>query len=422
MNWSTCSMRNSDPSEILVTGVGVTTAIGQGKSDFVAALLEGRSNFGVMQRPGRQHAIPETKEVSSQFLGAEIASLSVPDVVPQNILRTASFSGRVALTTLHEAWTDAQLEQVDPERIGLVVGGSNFQQRELAQAHAAYREKPQFLRPTYGLSFMDSDVCGMCAEVFGIQGLAYTVGGASASGQLAILQAIQAVESGQVDVCIALGALMDLSSWECQAFRSMRAMGSDTFAQEPELACRPFDRRRDGFIFGESCGAVSLERASTAQRKVKPYARIASWALRMDGNRSANPSVEGEANVINQALNKAGLRPKDIDYINPHGTASPLGDETELRAFSQCGLEPSYINTTKSLTGHGLSAAGVVEIIATVLQMKAGELHPSRNLEDPIDTRYNWVRGAAVRHNIRRALKMSMGFGGINSAVCLERI
>jgi malonyl-ACP decarboxylase len=416
-------MQNSENTEILLTGVGVTTAVGQGKSDFITALLHGQSNFGVMKRPGRQHEAASPDRVSQPFLGAEIASLSVPDVVPRTLLRTASFSGRVALTTLHEVWNDAGLEQVDPTRIGLVVGGSNFQQRELAQAHATYRERPQFLRPTYGLSFMDSDVCGMCAEVFGIQGLAYTVGGASASGQLAVLQAIQAVASEQVDVCIALGALMDLSSWECQAFRSLGAMGSDTFAQAPELASRPFDKRRDGFIFGESCAAVALERASTARRdKVDPYARISGWALRMDGNRKANPSVEGEVSVIEQALHKAGLEPKDIDYINPHGTGSPLGDETELQAFARCGLEAAHINTTKSIVGHGLSAAGVVELVATVLQMRARELHPSRNLEHPIDDRYNWVRHSSVPHTIVRALKMCMGFGGINSAVCLERM
>jgi len=418
-----CCMQSSDSAQILVTGLGVTTAIGQGKSDFIAALLKGQSNFGVMKRPGRQHPPRAQETTCSRFLGAEIPSLCVPDVVPPNLLRTASLSGKVALATLHEAWNDAGLAQVDPTRIGLIVGGSNFQQRELAQTHDAYRERKRFLRPTYGLSFMDSDVCGMCAEVFGIQGLAYTVGGASASGQLAIVQAIHAVESGQVDVCIGMGALMDLSSWECQAFRSLGAMGSDTFAQEPSLACRPFDKRRDGFIFGESCGAVAIEKASTARRdRVEPYARITGWALRMDANRNPNPSVDGEVSAIHQALHKAGLRAKDIDYINPHGTGSPLGDETELKAFTRCGLESAYINSTKSLVGHGLSAAGAVETIATLLQMKARQLHPSGNLEDPIDTRYNWVRHRSVQHTITRALKMSMGFGGINSAMCMERI
>lgn len=413
-------MKVSDASGILITGLGVISAIGQGKETFIAALLNGESRFDVMKRPGRQH---HTESASTQFLGAEIASFSMPEIVPGGIRRTASLTGQVALATLHEAWNDAALADVDPTRIGLVVGGSNLQQRELTQIHEAYREKPQFLRPVYALSFMDSDVCGMCTETFGIEGLAYTLGGASASGQLAVLQAVHAVESGQVDVCIALGALMDLSFWECQGFRSLGAMGSNTFAHEPARACRPFDKRRDGFIFGEACGALVIEKAGAIEREgVNAYARIAGWAMKMDGNRNANPSLAGEVSVIRQALDKAGLDAADIDYINTHGTGSGLGDETELQAIAHCGLKHAYINATKSLTGHGLSAAGAVELVATVLQMRAKRLHPTRNLDDPIDASYNWVRHRSVHHTIERGLKMSMGFGGVNSALCLERI
>ncbi len=414
-------MPSCDASEIVVSGLGVTTAIGQGKARFIAALLEGVGRFHTMQRPGRQY--PAGTDAASQFLGAEIDSLEIPAGIPRAMLRTASLTGQVALTTLHEAWADAGLSNVDPTRIGLIVGGSNVQQRELTQTHEAYRQKPQFLRPAYAMSFMDSDVCGMCTEAFGIEGMAYTLGGASASGQLAVLQAIRAVESGQVDVCIALGALMDLSFWECQGFRSLGAMGSDAFASEPQLACRPFDQRRDGFIFGEACGAIVIEKAATARREhVKPYARVAGWAMKMDANRGANPSFDGEVRVIQQALHKAGLSAHDIDYVNPHGSGSGVGDETELRAFAQCGLQHAYINATKSLTGHGLSAAGAVELVATLLQMQAGALHPTRNLDEPMDENWNWVRQKAVPHAIQRALKMSMGFSGVNSALCLERL
>lgn len=415
-------MESADSKDILITGVGVTSAIGQGQAEFIAALLAGKSQFDVMQRPGRQRQAPHAAD-STRFLGAEIASLEIPNDIPRHLLRTASLTGQVALTTLHEAWHDARLQEVDPERIGLVVGGSNIQQRELTQIHDAYRDKPQFLRPSYGLSFMDSDVSGLCTEAFAIKGFAYTLGGASASGQLAVLHAIRAIESGQVDACIALGALMDLSHWECQGFRSLGAMGSDRFATEPRLACRPFDKGRDGFIFGEACGAVIVEKARSAKRKaVNPYARVAGWAMRMDGNRSANPSLDGEVSVIQQTLAKAGIEASDIDYINPHGTGSGLGDETELRAVELCGLEHAHINATKSLTGHGLSAAGAVELIATLLQMRARQLHPTKNLEDPIDDTKHWVRHELLDHSIQRALKMSMGFSGVNSALCVERV
>jgi len=406
-------MRNYSHHEPLITGLGITTAFGQGKTAFAQALMQGRHAFGVMQRPGRQNG--------TLFLGAEIPPLVFPEYLSPRLLRTASFSGQVALVTLGEAWEEAKLDAVDPERIGLVIGGSNLQQREMVYTHQAYAEKIHFLRPTYGITFMDTDLCGLCTEQFGIQGFAYTVGGASASGQVAVIQAVQAVQAGQVDVCIAMGALADLSCWECQGFKLLGAMGSERYAARPAIACRPFDRNRDGFIYGESCGVVVIERDSTAiERGLKPYAQILGWAIGTDGNRNPNPSYEGEVRVMRKAVERAGLSPGKIDYINPHGTGSVIGDETETRAICDCGLSRAYINTTKSITGHGLSAAGTVELIATLIQMKESRLHPSRNLDRPITEVCNWVRGQAVSHTINNALNLSMGFGGINTAICLQ--
>jgi malonyl-ACP decarboxylase len=412
-------MRKPEPADLVVSGIGVTSAIGQGLAAFAAALLAGRHNFGVMARAGRQR--PEGQEAASRFLGAEIGALAIPDALPHALLRTASFSGQVALATLHEAWHDAGLDAVDPGRIGLIVGGSNLQQRDLVALQDQYRGREQFLRPTYGMSFLDTDLCGMCTQQFGIRGLAHTVGGASASGQLAVIEAIHAVESGRVDVCIALGALMDLSYWECQGLRSLGAMGSDRYAERPDLACRPFDQDRDGFIFGENCGVLVIERRATAStRERTPYARVAGWAVAMDGQRNPNPSVEGEMTAIKGALRCAGVSPSAIDYVNPHGTGSHIGDITELDALRRCELDHAWINTTKSVTGHGLSAAGAVELIAVLVQMRAGRLHPSVNLDQPMDGAFKFAGGQGVAHQIRMALKLSMGFGGINTALCLQ--
>jgi len=406
-------MSNSRQTEILVTGIGVTSAIGQGKAAFTSALMAGQQAFGIMQRPGRQYE-------GSRFLGAEIPALAYPEQLSKSLLRTASFSGQVAMITLHEAWEDAGLANVDPERIGLVIGGSNIQQRELTQTHADYENRVHFLRANYGLTFMDSDLCGLCSEQFGIQGFAYTLGGASASGQLAIIHAIQAVQAGQVDVCIAMGALMDLSFWECQGLRSLGAMGSDRYI-EPALACRPFDMNRDGFIFGESCGVVVIERAdSPRQHNVQPYARLPGWAITMDANRNPNPSCEGEVRVIQKALQLAQWLPKDTDYINPHGSGSVIGDETEICAIKDCRLSHAYINASKSIIGHGLTAAGTVEVIATLVQMQSSCLHPSLNLENPIEPSFNWVRQQPIKHRIDNALTLSTGFGGINTALCVQ--
>jgi malonyl-ACP decarboxylase len=399
---------------LVVTGMGVISAIGQGKPAFTDALLRGQSAFGVMQRPGRQQ--------DSAYLGAEINEIVFSPGITQQTLRGASLSARAALAVLQEAWSDARLSEVDSRRVGLIVGGSNIQQRELVQVHEAYRDRMVFLRPTYALSFMDTDLCGFCTAQFGIRGLAYTVGGASASGQLAIIQAAQAVLTNQVEVCIALGALMDLSHWECRALRAVGAMGSDRYASEPVLACRPFDRDHDGFIFGEACGAVVIESFGSSQRRGKePYAGLHGWGIAMDGNRNPDPSLEGETRAIRNALEASGWAATQIDYVNPHGTGSIAGDETELKALHACGVTGAYLNATKSLIGHGLSAAGTVEVIATLLQMQAGQLHPTRNLKNPIDPTLNWVKDRPIDHPIEHALTLSMGFGGINTALCWQR-
>ncbi|MGD0097600.1 MAG: beta-ketoacyl synthase N-terminal-like domain-containing protein [Terracidiphilus sp.] len=401
-------------SEPVITGMGVASAIGQGKSEFASALLEGKTAFGVMRRPGRQR--------DSAYIGAEMADIAPVPGITKQTWRAASLSVQAALLVMYEAWGEARLSEMNPRRIGLIVGGSNFQQRELERIHEDYRERPEFLRPTYALSFMDSDLCGFCTAQFGIRGLACTVAGASASGQMAIVQAAQAVLTNQVDVCIALGALMDLSHWECRGFRAIGAMGSDRYTNEPSRACRPFDSNRDGFIFGESCGAVVIEsRESSRARGVTPYATLSGWGVTTDGNRNPDPSVEGETQAILNALDASRCGPAEIDYVNPHGSGSVVGDDTELRALRACGVTNAYLNATKSLTGHGLTAAGAVEVIATLLQMQSGKLHPTHNLENPIDPALNWVRNKPIDHRIENALTLSMGFGGINTALCLQR-
>jgi malonyl-ACP decarboxylase len=401
--------------ELVVTGMGVLSPIGQGKAAFAEALFAGETAFRVMERPGRQR--------ESAYLGAEIGEIVFPPGIARQTLRAASLSAQAALVVLEESWTEARLCGVDPRRIGLVVGGSNVQQRELTQIHETYRDSEVFLRPTYALSFMDSDLCGFCTAQFGIRGLAYTVGGASASGQLAIMQAAQAVASKQVDVCIAVGALMDLSHWECRGLRAVGAMGSDRYPDEPSLACRPFDRDHDGFIFGESCGAVVIESLESSRRRgVQPYAALRGWGMAMDANRNPDPSVEGETQAIQNALEASGWAAGQVDYVNPHGTGSSTGDETELKALRACGLSGASLNATKSLIGHALTAAGAVEVIATLLQMRAGRLHPTRNLDNPIDPALHWVENEPIDHPIENALTLSMGFGGINTALCWQRL
>lgn len=408
-------MKKLKPPELVVSGLGVVTAVGVGRASFGEALQQGRSRFGTMRREGRQQG-------SSTYMGAEIEPLACPPGVAAHVFRGASLGGQAALAVVAQAWAEARLADADPRRIGLVLGGSNLQQRDFALAVQRYAPQPQFVRPSHAVAFMDSDLCGLCSEQFDIRGYWSTCGGASASGQLAIAQAMDAVAGGRVDICIALGALMDLSWLECQAFTAAGAMGGAGFAEHPQLACRPFDRRSEGFVFGEACGAVVVEREEGCRaRGAASQARLLSCAVAVDANRRPNPSLEGEVGVIGDALAQAGLQPRDIDYVNPHGSGSQLGDEVEVQALHRAGLSHARANTTKSIVGHGLSAAGLVEVVATVLQMQGGWLHPCLNMDEPIDREIAWVGSSQAEHRIGRALSLSIGFGGINTALCLER-
>jgi malonyl-ACP decarboxylase len=399
----------------IISGIGVTASIGQGKTAFTEALFSGSHKFDSLKRPGRQNG--------AEFIGAEIGEIDYPELITRRMLRSTSLSGQISLLTLYEAWNEAKLDSVNPKRIGLIIGGSNFQQREQLQIFQKYGNNPEMMRPTYALNYMDTDLCGLCTELYGIKGFAYTLGGASASGSLAIVKAVEAVKSGQVDICIAIGTLMDISYMECHAFRALGAMGSDRFAGQPDQACRPFDKLHDGFIYGESCGAVVIESPESAkQRNIIPYASINGAAVIMDGNRNPNPSYEGEVGVIKKVLEQANLSAADIDYVNPHGTGSVIGDETELNAIIDCKLTNAYLNATKSVLGHGLSAAGNVEVIATLLQMRESKLHPTLNLNDPIRHEIKWIGKDYINHEIKNAIKLSMGFGGINTALCLQKI
>jgi malonyl-ACP decarboxylase len=239
---------------------------------------------------------------------------------------------------------------------------------------------------------------------------------------MAIIQAARQIQSGETDVTLAVGALFDLSSWEGYGWRNLGALGSARFQDQPQAACRPFDEASDGFIYGEGCGIVVLESAEHAQRRgVRIYGHLLGWGSALDGNRQSNPNQEGEARVMRAALVMAGLQADQINYVNTHGTSSPLGDQTEVAALKAVGLAHASLNATKALTGHTLTAAGVVEAIATLVQMETGRLHPTRNLVNPIDPDLCWVGANPIQCTVDYALSNSFGFGGINTALVFAR-
>ena len=411
-------MGYSSPVKIEITGMGIITSIGQTIADFQSALLAGKTQFGYLKRPGRKG--------SKLFIGAELPDINAQSKLPEysGLLRSASWSTQIATMAVSEAWQDAKLSsyQFNPERIGIIVGGSNFQQRYQQQIWERYQSRPQFLRPTYGITLWDTDLMGLLSECFQIQGEGYSVGGASASGAISIIHAARQIQMGITDISIAVAPLFDISQWECQGLMNLGAMGSERFSANPNLACRPFDKDHDGFIYGEGCGVVVLEKAAHAQQRgVTSYGELIGWSHILDGERGPKPSQKGEERAINTALTMAKLQPEQIDYVNTHGTSSPMGDKTEVAALKCVGLSHCLINATKSLTGHCVTAAGIVEFIATLLQMKAGFCHPTHNLLNPVDITLNWVRQTAVEAQINYAISNSFAFGGINIALVIGK-
>lgn len=390
-----------------VTGIGVATGFGYGKESLFDGLFSGRDLFAPLARPGRQS--PSGDNV---FIGIEMPD--PPEILPKRVARTAGLSARVAVAVVREAWAEAGLDKLDPSRIGFVLGGSNLQNRELVLAQHDL-ERKGFVSPHLGYALFDTDIAALCAATFGIRGVTYSVGGASASGAVAAIHAAELVARGLVDACIAVGALQDLSYVELEALKVMGALGPRDPGTPP---CRPFDRSHDGFVFGESCAALVVRRGDAVSSN-EGYGRIAGYAHIADGHRGPDPSLEGELLAIRSALHMASAKPEEIDYINAHGTGTPLGDDTEVAAYRAADLTGAAINATKSIIGHGIASAGAVEVAVTLMQMRAGRLHPTHHLLDPIDPGLNWVRDVPQASEVRTALSLSFGFGGINTAIVL---
>jgi len=399
-----------EPCSLAVTGIGVACGFGHGKPALWDGLLSAPNLFGFLGRPGRQPFAGQKR-----FIGIEMPD--PPSVLAPRVERTVGLSGRVAVSVLNEAWQEADLDSFAPERIGLIVGGSNFSSRESALASDDDMARPGFISPRHGHEFLDFDLSGICTASFPIRGFSQTVNAASASGSAATIQAMEAVRSGRVDVCIALGGMQDVSALDLHRLRALGAMGSERYADTPNEACRPMSRDHDGFIFGEASAALVIERANSARSH---YGILSGSAQIVDGNRGPQPDSAGQQRAARMALAEAGLCGEDIDYLNGHATGTPLGDETELESYRQLGLHGAWTNTTKSILGHGLSAAGSIELAALLLQMRHGILHPSRNLSPPLDDTLRWVGDTPQPHQIQKALKLSFGFGGINTALVIE--
>ena len=418
-------------SKVVITGMSMLSPFGFGVPAFEVALKNGQSAIRL---------IDDTHPQESQILSVA-AFLSAPDFIknldtipcePLFKQHYKQLTARAPLTLQTALWTALDVYQqaglfsiVKTDRVGIVVTGNNTTVKQSHEQYLIYQDNPNYVSPRYGLNFLDSSYIGYISELLNIHGEGQVVGASSASGNMAIIHAMRLLEQKVLDYCLVVGVMADLSVVELQAFRQLGALGGIQFKTEPAKASRPFDTQHEGFIPGQAGACLVLERQDTAKaRNARIFGYVLGSAIVLDGNHSSDPSLNGEVEVMKKAIHQAQLQSSDIDYVNAHGTSSVLGDEIEAQAFLTLFknmTQSPWINSTKSHIGHCLWSAGIVETIATVLQLNAGFLHANLNLETPLETDVRWVGTTAIKTDCNIALSNAFAFGGINTSIILKK-
>jgi 3-oxoacyl-(acyl-carrier-protein) synthase len=310
--------------------------------------------------------------------------------------------------------------------MGVVVAGHNINGNFAHQNRETFAGEPDLIDGLYALHALDTDHAGCVSEVLQARGPIYTLGAACASGNLALRNAADEIRHHGARVVVVVGAVFDLAPIDLHAMALMGAISWESFNDMPARASRPFDVRREGFIPAHGGAALVLEDLESARRRgARVHAELLAAEAGADGNHLPQPSQEGQTRVMRRALEQARLRPEQIDFISAHATSTPLGDLTEIRSIKEVfGPHASRlkVNAPKSMLGHTCWSAPVVEATAAILQMNAGVLHPSINI-DEIDPEVDLdvCRDGAVAHPVRYLMKNSFGFGGINAVSVFGR-
>lgn len=417
---------------VAITGMGIVCSIGHNTMEFGNSLRSGKSGIGFSCHGKSQSPLEVGAYIKDfNFLQHMGRFTDAAKELSQRVIqcvRRSPFAVQVSAAAALEAWIAGELVEkpVDGERIGIITAGSNISQTHHYRMGLKYTESPDYITPSYAVQYNDFDHIGTLSEIFGINGEGFTVGGASASGNVGIIKGFQLVENGMADVCLVIGSLADLSPVEIRSFINLDAMGGKRFREQPDKACRPFDAEHEGFIYGQAGACLILESMDSAERRgIVPYAEILGGSIVLDGNRLSNPNKSGEMRAMEYALEKSGIERNQIGYINTHGTSTPMGDRVELEAIRDVfgpSLSAIWINSTKGLTGHCLYSAGVVEAIASVIQMKEGFLHPNVNLDNPIAEGYRFSPKTRITADLQYVMSNSFGFGGINTSIVLKRM
>jgi 3-oxoacyl-[acyl-carrier-protein] synthase II len=408
---------------VVVTGLGTLTPIGNSVSQFWDSLLQGVSGAGLI-----------THFDSSNLrchIAAEVKGYDGTQHFDRKELRTLDTFSQYGLVAVDEALRDAGLdcEKVNLDRVGVVfgsgMGGCETFQNELlsyCEGHYVPRFSPFFVTKTIG------DICaGQISIKYGFRGPNYCTTAACASSAMAIADSLMMLQLGKADIMVTGGSEAAIIPIGIGGFASMKALSLRN--DDPSTASRPFDKDRDGFVLGEGAGALVLEELEHAKaRGAKIYAEITGCGLTADAYHIAasHPEGEGAMKAMRQAIVDSGMQLTDVDHINTHGTSTPIGDVSEPRAVVRLfgdHADKITLNSTKSMTGHLMGAAGAVEAIATVLSVKNDIVPPTINhfTDDPDIPALDFSFNKPTPRRVDFALSNAFGFGGHNACLAFRK-
>ncbi len=409
---------------VVITGLGAITPIGNNLEAYWEGLKNGVSGAAKI-------TLFDVEHFKTKF-ACEVKDFNVGDYIHRREARRMDRFTHFGMISADEAIVDSgfDLEKVDLTRIGVIygvgIGGLKTLEEEV-EKHEAGDGTPRY--NPFLIPKMISDILpGYISIKYGFKGVNYSTVSACASSSHAISNSFDQIRLGRADIMVTGGAEATITKVGIGGFNAMKALS--TRNDDPQTASRPFDLNRNGFVSGEGSGTLILEEYEHAKaRGAKIYAEIVGVGATADAHHITAPHPEGEgaAAVMTMALNDAGLSPSDIDYINVHGTSTPLGDVAELggimRAFGDAAYDLN-ISSTKSMTGHLLGAAGAVEAIAAIMAVKHDIIPPTINHEtvDPaIDPKLNLTLNKAQKRTVKAALSNTFGFGGHNSSVIFKK-
>ncbi len=424
----------STGKRIVVTGMSINTPLGDTLEGFLDALLAGRSAITRWKTIDADPIYSKVGGDLSQYdVDAKLQRVDacVPGPIVKRLRRLVTrspWSTRLTMLAAVDAWLDAGWAAAAPpcDRVATVVAGHNLNQRHQYAQHLQFAEEPDYMDSLLALNGLDTDHAGCVSEVLQLRGPLYTVGAACASGNVALRCGVDEIRHHGAQGALVVGAALDFSPLELHAMALMGAISIQSFNDEPAAASRPYDTRREGFVPAHGCGALVIEPLEQAlARGARIHAEILGVEANSDGNHLPQPSEEGQTALMRQTLERCGVDPSEIDFISAHATSTHLGDLTEIRSVKRVFGEHAHrlkINAAKSMLGHTCWASPIVETVAAILQMRAGRLHPSINIDDlDLDVDLDVCRDGPIAWPVRHLMKNSFGFGGINCVSILRR-